>query len=85
LATGAAQLRADGEFALWRAGTARVVDALLASDRLTPAGTDFVQGMLGTASAWAAEPVSVQARAFAIDAARSHLARWELDHGPVPA
>jgi len=85
LATGAAQLRADGEFALWRAGTARVVDALLASDRLTPAGTDFVQGMLGTVSAWAAEPVSAQARAFAADAARSHLAQWELDHGPVPA
>jgi len=85
LATGAAQLRADGEFALWRAGTARVIDALLASDQLTPVGVDFVQGMLGTAGPWAAEPVSAQARAFAAQAARSHLAQWELDHGPVPA
>ena len=31
LATGAAELRADGEFALWRAGTARVIDTLLSS------------------------------------------------------
>jgi uncharacterized protein len=85
LATGAARLRADGEFALWRAGTARVIDALLSSDRLTPAGTVFAQGMLGTAESWTAEPVSAQARAFAAHAARSHLARWELDHGPVPA
>ena len=45
LATGAARLRADGEFALWRAGTARVIDALLSGDRLTPAGAVFVQGM----------------------------------------
>jgi uncharacterized protein len=85
LATGAARLRADGEFALWRAGTARVVDALLSGDRLTPAGTVFVEGMLDTADGWTAEPVSAQARAFAADAARSHLAQWELDHGPVPA
>jgi uncharacterized protein len=85
LATGAAQLQADGEFALWRAGTARVIDVLLSGDGLTPAGTDFVEGMLGTASVWEAESVSAQARAFATDAARSHLARWELDHGPVPA
>jgi uncharacterized protein len=85
LVTGAAALRADGEFALWRAGTARVIDALLSSDRLTPDGADFVQAMLDTASSWAAEPVSAQARAFATDAARSHLAQWELDHGPVPA
>jgi uncharacterized protein len=85
LATGAARLRADGEFALWRAGAARVIDALLSSDRLTPAGTVFVQGMLDTADSWTAEPVSAQARAFAAHAARSHLAQWELDHGPVQA
>ena len=33
LADGPAQLRADGEFALWRAGTARVIDTLLSSQR----------------------------------------------------
>jgi uncharacterized protein len=85
LEAGQAQRRADGEFALWRAGTARVIDALLSTDRLTPAGSDFVQGMLDTADTWGAEAVSAQARAFAAHAARSHLARWELDHGPVPA
>jgi hypothetical protein len=83
LATGPAQLRADGEFALWRAGTARVIDGLLSTDRLTSAGSDFVQGMLDTADTWAAEPVSARARAFATHASRSHLAQWELDHGPV--
>jgi uncharacterized protein len=85
LATGEAQLRADGEFARWRTGTARVIDTLMSSDRLTSAGTDFVERMRETASSWEAEPVSTQARAFARHASRNHLAQWELDNGPVPA
>lgn len=83
LATGAAQLRADGEFALWRIGTARVIDTLLSTDRLTPDGTDFVGHMRETASEWGAEPVSRQARTFALSASRRHIARWELDNGPA--
>jgi HEXXH motif-containing protein len=81
---GAGQLRADGEFALWRAGTTRVIETLLASDRLTVDGTDFVRRMLETADSWMSEPVSAQAQAFALREARSHLARWERRHGPVP-
>jgi uncharacterized protein len=84
LASGAAQVRADGEFALWRAGTARAIDTLLASDRLTTVGADFVRGMSQTASSWGSEPVSAQARAFARSEAENHLARWELRYGPVP-
>jgi uncharacterized protein len=84
LATGDARLRADGDFALWRAGTARVIDTLLSSARLTLAGADFVRRMAETASDWAAESVSTEARAFALRASRSHLARWEHDNGPVP-
>ena len=84
LTGGAAQLRADGQFALWRAGTTRVIETLLASDRLTPDGTDFVLRMSETASSWASEPVSAQAQAIALREARSHLARWERRHGPVP-
>jgi hypothetical protein len=78
------QLRADGEFALWRAGTTRVIETLLASDRLTVDGTDFVRRMLETADSWMSEPVSARAQAFARREARSHLARWERRHGPVP-
>jgi uncharacterized protein len=81
--TGAAQLRADGEFALWRAGTVRVIDTLLSTDRLTPDGTVFVGRMRETASGWEAEPVSRQARAFALSTSRGHIAQWELDNGPV--
>ena len=84
LATGAAQLRADSEFTLWRAGTLRVIGTLLACNRLTPAGTDFVKRMSETAEEWMSEPVSAQARAAALRESRSHLARWELRNGPAP-
>jgi HEXXH motif-containing protein len=85
VARGPAQLRADGEFALWRAGTARVIDTLLSSRRLTAAGLDFVQRMSETVAAWRSEPVSAQARTFARRESRRHLARWELVNGPAPA
>jgi uncharacterized protein len=84
LGSGTAQIRADGEFALWRAGTMRVIDTLLASDRLTTIGADFVQRMSQTASSWMSEPVSAQARAFARSEAENHLTHWEQHHGPVP-
>ena len=83
LASGPAQLRADGEFARWRAATTRVIDTLLASDRLTSAGTDFARQMAHTASSWMSEAVPVRARATARREAASHQARWELRHGPV--
>jgi uncharacterized protein len=83
-ASGAAQVRAEGEFALWREGTTRVIDTLLSSDRLTVDGTDFVRHMSQTASSWMNGSVSARARAFALSEAESHLARWELHHGPVP-
>jgi uncharacterized protein len=83
-AAGAARLRADGEFALWRAGTRRAIETLLSSNRLTTAGADFVQGMSQTASSWMSETVSAQARAFARREAGTHLARWQQRHGPVP-
>jgi HEXXH motif-containing protein len=84
LAAGRSQLRADGEFALWRAGTTRAIRTLLASNGLTTEGTDFVQRMSQTASSWMSEPVSPQAQAFARGEAENHLARWVQRHGPVP-
>lgn len=85
LADGPAQIRADSEFALWRAGTARVIDTLLASSRLTAVGQDFVQRMSETVTTWLGEPVSAQARAIASRESRQHLTHWERDNGPVPA
>jgi uncharacterized protein len=84
LAAGAAQLRADGEFALWRAGTTRVIHTLLSSNGLTTEGADFVQRMSQTANSWMSEPVSPRTQAFARSEAEDHLARWEQRHGPVP-
>ena len=84
LTAGAAQLRAESEFALWRAGTRRGIETLLSSQQLTPAGADFVRRMSETIDSWASEAVSAQAQAIALDKASSHLARWERDHGPVP-
>jgi hypothetical protein len=83
-AAGAAQVRADSEFARWQAGTARVVDTLLSSNRLTMAGVNFVRRMSETASSWKSEPVSARARGIARHESEGHLARWELRHGPVP-
>lgn len=84
LDSGADQERAEGEFALWRAGTTRAIGTLLTSKRLTVDGTDFVLRMSETASSWMNEPVSAQARAFAHSEAEAHLARWERRYGPVP-
>ena len=85
LADGPARLRAESEFALWRAGTARAIDTLLSSKRLTAVGLDFVQWMSETVTAWRGEPVSAQARAIALHKATRHLSRWERTNGPVPA
>jgi HEXXH motif-containing protein len=84
LAVGAVQLRADGEFALWREGTRRVIGTLQSSNRLTTAGTDFVQRMSETASRWMSDPVPRQAQANALREATDHLVRWELHNGPAP-
>jgi HEXXH motif-containing protein len=83
-AKGVDRVRADSEFALWRAGTTRVINTLLSSGRLTPVGLDFVQGMSKAIGAWKDEPVSARARAIALEKSRHHLTRWERDNGPVP-
>lgn len=83
LARGPDRLRADSQFALWRAGTARVIETLLSSALLTADGLDFVQHMSKTVARWRSEPVSARARAFARRESTRHLAQWELDNGPV--
>jgi uncharacterized protein len=85
LTDGVRQLRADREFARWRAAAARAVETLRSSGRLTPDGLTFVQGMKRTLTAWLDEPVSAEADAQARHDAELHLARWQASHGPVPA
>ena len=85
LATGAAQRRAEEEFALWRAGTVRTIGTLLSSDRLTPDGARFVRRMAQAASGWAGEPVPAAAQAAAQRESRRHLTQWEAAYGPAPS
>lgn len=85
LADGALLLRAETEFARWRGAAAGVVNTLRSSGRLTPAGQDFAEGMAQTLDTWRAEPVGADALALARHEAELHLARWQLDNGPLPA
>ena len=63
LSTGTAQLKADSEFARWRAGTSAPHRyPMLSSGRLRPIGLEFVQRMSETASRWSAEWVPARAR-----------------------
>jgi len=85
LTAGPMRMRANREFALWRAGVARVIDTLQESGRLTAAGRDFVQGMSKTVSAWQHESVPAEAGAAAYRQAESHLSRWESDNWLIRA
>jgi uncharacterized protein len=76
---------ADVEFARWREATAGAVQTLLSSGRLTPRGTDFVDGMAVTLAVWREEHVSAQALQQARSASEAHLARWQSANGPLPA
>ena len=85
LAVGASRLRADMEFARWRAGAAQAVDTLRSSGRLTPAGLNFVDRMKSTLAIWQDEPVTPEAQVRARRQAELHLAQWQAGHGPLPA
>jgi HEXXH motif-containing protein len=83
LADDTIRLRADTEFARWRAAAAHVVETLRSSGRLTPAGLEFIQGMSQTLDAWQDEPISAEARTVARLEADMHLARWQSENGPL--
>jgi uncharacterized protein len=85
LADGARRLRADMEFARWRAGAARAVETLRSSGRLEPAGLAFVDGMRNTLAIWQDEPVAPEAQARARHEAELHVARWQASYGSLPA
>jgi len=73
--------RAEGEFARWRDGAARVAETLLSCGQLTAAGTVFVAEMADVLNAWCREPVDPEALAAARLEAERHRARWRSDHG----
>jgi uncharacterized protein len=81
LESGAAGLRASAEFARWRSAAVQVAATLLASGQLTPAGTDFVQGMAHTLESWQDDPVSEEALTLARREAEEHLATWQAANG----
>jgi uncharacterized protein len=81
---GAARIRADTEYARWRAATALATGTLRSSGRLTRHGAELAQGMERTLKAWTAEPVPQRARALARQEAERHRRRWESANGPIP-
>jgi HEXXH motif-containing protein len=82
LESGDAGIRANAEFARWRSAAAQVVAMMRSSDRLTPGGLDFVQGMARTLDAWQADLVPEEAQTLARDEEEQHLATWRTAHGP---
>ena len=83
LAHGPDRLRADGEFALWRAGTAHVIETLLSSQRAHRGWPGFRSAHVEDGHRLAKRARIGRARAFARRESTRHLARWELDNGPV--
>jgi uncharacterized protein len=82
---GAAGTDAHAQYARWRAATALATRTLSSSGQLTPAGTEFVNGIQRTLTAWMAEPVPGEARELARRQAEQHRDRWVSAHGPIPA
>lgn len=78
---GVAAVPAHSEFIRWRVASQLVVDSLLASGRLTPAGEQFVTGMARTLRGWENEPVPPAARMIAQRNAERHLTHWRLRNG----
>ena len=83
LAHGDVRLRAETEFFRWREASARVVETLRSSGRLTPAGVAFISGMAKTLDTWRDEHVLPEAESIARHQAEQHLAGWQSENGPV--
>ncbi len=73
--TGPDALAADEQFARWRMMTAEAIEALAASNGLTPLGTSFAAGMHATVQPWLHEKVAGAAEAAARDWAAARRAK----------
>jgi HEXXH motif-containing protein len=83
LERGDAAVRANAEFARWRAAAAQVVTTLMSSGLLTPAGVDFVRGMAQELGAWENDEIPEEARTLARREAEEHLTAWQDAHGLI--
>lgn len=72
------------EYAQWRDAVTNSLRTIQASGRLTPAGTDFVDGMTRVVDGWQRDTVPTDAAELARHAAHEHQSRWESAHGPIP-
>jgi HEXXH motif-containing protein len=73
-------LRAQVQFARWRAAIEGAVDTLLRTGCLTPAGVRFTGLLRDTERALASEPVPGSARQIAGEAALDHRLTWQIRH-----
>lgn len=72
---------ADRKFALSLQRVTPAVETLCTSDRLTPAGQEFAEGMERTLATWRKDSVPATAWAAARQAATAHQTRWEAANG----
>ena len=80
---GTAAILAHAEFARWRDAATTAAEVLLASGRLTEAGTTFVSGMRGTLREWTGEDVPGPALRLARSESERHLGRWRQRNGDM--
>ncbi|MEV6814829.1 HEXXH motif domain-containing protein [Micromonospora sp. NPDC051296] len=80
---GAAQHRAEVEFARWTRAAAETVRVLTMQRRLTPVGRHLVDGMAGVLAHWATEPVTPRAAAAAWRLLDAHRDRWDRNRAPT--
>lgn len=72
--------RAWFEFAYWRAGTWRTLQALQGDPALTEAGHRFVAGIAERLGPWQGEPVPDDIAELATSASLDHHAGWRIRH-----
>jgi HEXXH motif-containing protein len=72
--------RASFEFAYWRAGTWRTLQALQGDPALTEAGQRFIEGIAERLRPWQGEPVPDDIAELATSASLDHHAGWRIRH-----
>jgi HEXXH motif-containing protein len=72
--------RAQFEFAYWRSGTWRTLQALTGDSSLTEHGQRFVDGIAGRLGPWLDDPLPEDVAALAGSATADHHAGWRIRH-----
>jgi len=79
--TGAAAEHAHVQFARWGSAAAETGRDLLASERLTPPGAEFVAGVVRTLSSWMGDFVPLEAATIATKLNAEHRQSWQRRYG----